>query len=449
VVLLQSWGRPTRVVEKRGRRCPQIESTGNNDPADATTDSRDAGRLAGGAGASTPKQPASDGRTGGTANQPVMTDAPSEYGHHVIKDSDGAYDIDPHGAEDTEVTHFADGSAQIKEPDGNITRYVPAPADGGEGATNYIESIHYDAATDQTTQVMIQNGQRTEVTSPGRPDTAAPVGSPEALGALGTIPSNPPSVYKDPDVTPADPPVAGQAVPDVGVINPADPPLVVNHPGQNSADVYPGDGQQPVQVNPQTGEQIGLGTTDNPQQGPFVPRTFDWVPDTINNTSATADTASMDPGAAVAGPGAGDVALGAASGAASAADRANNADGRNGKPVGAHRQDTAAERASRGIGGKVPARALGFAGNTVTGAQAISDAIDDPDHAGGAIGGGLVGNIGGGAGGAYVGGAIGALGGPLAPVTVPLGGAIGGVIGGELGKRALEPVGQAIQNLFK
>jgi hypothetical protein len=115
---------------------------------------------------------------------------------------------------------------------------------------------------------------------------------------------------------------------------------------------------------------------------------------------------------------------------------------------GAHRQDTAAERASRGIGGKVPARALGFAGNTVTGAQAISDAIDDPDHAGGAFGGGL-GAVGGGAGGAYIGGALGALGGPLALVTVPLGGAIGGVIVGEVGQRALEPVGQAIQNLFK
>lgn len=118
-----------------------------------------------------------------------------------------------------------------------------------------------------------------------------------------------------------------------------------------------------------------------------------------------------------------------------------------GKPVGAHRQDTAAERASRGIGGKVPARALGFAGNTVTAAQAGFEAAEDPDHAGGAIGGGL-GAAGGGFGGAYIGGAAGALTGPFAPIAIPLGGAIGGVIGGELGKRALEPVGQAIQNLF-
>ena len=294
----------------------------------------------------------------------------------------------------------------------------------------------------------MQNGQRTEVTKPGRPDTAAPEGSPEALGALGTIPTNPPTVMADRNEPRADPPISGESVPGVGPINPADPPSVVDHPGQNSADVYPGDGQQPVRVNPQTGEQIGLGTTDNPQQGPIVPRTFEWVPDTIDNSPSAADPAAMDPGAAVAGPGAGDVALGAASGAASAADRANNADGRNGKPVGAHRQDTAAERASRSIGGKVPTRALGFAGDAVTGAQAVSDAIDDPDHAGGAFGRGL-GAVGGGFGGAYIGGAIGALGGPLAPVTVPLGGAIGGVIGGEAGQRALEPVGQAIQDLFK
>ncbi|WP_312977100.1 hypothetical protein [Corynebacterium sp.] len=131
--------------------------------------------------------------------------------------------------------------------------------------------------------MMMQNGQRTEVTKPGKPDTAAPEGSPEALGALGTIPSNPPTVMADWNEPRADPPIAGESVPGAGPINPADPPAVVNHPGQNSADVYPGDGQQPVRVNPETGEQIGLGTTDNPQQGPFVPRTFEWAPDTIDN----------------------------------------------------------------------------------------------------------------------------------------------------------------------
>ncbi|OLT50251.1 hypothetical protein BJF89_09985 [Corynebacterium sp. CNJ-954] len=439
-------------------------ANGNQNPADAAGDSDstsgasdgDTGRNAGtaGAGASQPKDPDPDGRSGGTANQPPLTDAPSEYGDHLTKDENGAYDIDPlRMDEDSQVTRFEDGSAQTEDADGNITRYIPAPEDGGDGGGNFVESIHYDAETDQTTQVMMQNGQRTEVTKPGKPHSVAPEGSPEALGALGTIPSNPPRVAADPNTTPADPPIAGQAVQGAEPINPADPPSVVNHPGQNSADVNPGDGQQTVRVNPQTGEQIGLGTTDNPQQGPFVPRTFDWVPDTINNTPPATDPASADPGggdpgAVVAGPGAGDVALGGAAGAASAADRANNENGRNGKPVGVHRQDTAAERAGRGVGAKVPARALGFAGNAVTGAQAISDAIDNPDHAGGAFGGGL-GAVGGGAGGAYVGGAIGALGGPLAPVTIPLGGAIGGVIGGEVGKRALKPVGQAIQNLFK
>lgn len=130
------------------------------------------------------------------------------------------------------------------------------------------------------------------------------------------------------------------------------------------------------------------------------------------------------------------------------ADRANNDSGRNGKPVGAHRQDTAAERAGRGIGAKVPARALGFAGNAVTGVQAGFAAAEDPDHAGGAIGGGL-GAAGGGLGGAYIGGAAGALTGPFAPIAIPLGGAIGGVVGGEIGNRVLAPVGQAIQDLFK
>lgn len=49
--------------------------------------------------------------------------------------SDGAYDIDPLGLdEDSEVTRFEDGSAQIEDADGNITRYIPAPEDGGEGA---------------------------------------------------------------------------------------------------------------------------------------------------------------------------------------------------------------------------------------------------------------------------------------------------------------------------
>ena len=346
----------------------------NQNPADTDsasgTSGADATRNAApiGAGASTSKDPDPDGRTGGTANQPPLTDAPSEYGHQVAKDPDGAYDIDPLGLdEDSEVIRFDDGSAQIEEDNGDITRYLPAPEDGGEGGGNFAESIHYDAATDQTTQVMIQNGQRTEVTKPGKPDSAAPEGSPEASGALGTIPTNPQGVFVDPNTPRADPAIAGQAVQDVGPINPADPPSVVNHPGQNSADVSPGDGQQSVRVNPQTGEQIGLGTTDNPKEGPFVPRTFDWVPDTINNAPSAADPASMDPGAAVAGAGAGDVALGAASGAASAADRANNERGRNGKPVGAHRQDTAAERAGRGIGAKVPARALGVAGNVVTG----------------------------------------------------------------------------------
>jgi hypothetical protein len=240
-----------------------------------------------GAGVSTPKDPDPDGRTGGTANQAPLTEAPSEYGHHVTKNPDGAYDIDPLGLDEgSQVTRFDDGSAQIEEDNGNITRYIPAPEDGGEGGGNFAESIHYDAATDQTTQVMIQNGQRTEVTKPGRPDSAAPEGSPEASGALGTIPTNPQGVFVDPNTPRADPAIAGQAVRDVGPINPADPPSVVNHPGQNSADVSPGDGQQSVRVNPQTGEQIGLGTTDNPKEGPFVPRTFDWVPDTINNAPA-------------------------------------------------------------------------------------------------------------------------------------------------------------------
>jgi hypothetical protein len=374
-----------------------------------------------------------------------MTDAPSEYGHHVIKDPDGAYDIDPHGAEGTEVTHFEDGSAQIKEPDGNITRYVPAPADGGEGATSYIESIHYDAATDQTTQVMIQNGQRTEVTSPGRPDTAAPVDSPEALGALGTIPSNPPSVYKDPDVTPADPSVAGQAVPDVGVINPADPPLVVNHPGQDAADVYPGDGQQPVQVNPQTGEQTGLGTTDNPQQGPFVPRTFDWVPDTINNTPPAAGESGIN----------GEQVLGFAGDAAGAVGGANQAarvaDNRgqlgNGPSVGQHRAGSRAETFTRELGDSRIAGRLGTAGDALALGQAGLDAYNNPDQAGEALGEGF-GQVGGGIGGAYLGGAAGALFGPLAPITVPLGGAVGGYLGGELGKQVVGPIGNAIQGLF-
>lgn len=385
------------------------------------------------------------GASGGTTNQPVMTDAPSEYGHHVIKDSDGAYDIDPHGAGDTEVTHFEDGSAQIKEPDGNITRYVPAPEDGGEGATNYIESIHYDAATDQTTQVMIQNGQRTEVTSPGRPDTAAPVGSPEALGALGTIPSNPPSVYKDPDVTPADPPVAGQAVPDVGVINPADPPLVVNHPGQDAADVYPGDGQQPVQVNPQTGEQTGLGTTDNPQQGPFVPRTFDWVPDTIENTSPAAGESGIN----------GEQAIGTAGNAASAvgnagqaAQRANNAGpSGEGDPVG-HRTDSPAERLSRSLGESGAVRGIGAAGNLISTGQTVSEIVEDPEHAGGTLG-GAIGGAGIGTAGAYAGATLGALTGPAAPVMIPVGAAVLGYLGNEAGQNIFEPVGQAIQDLFR
>lgn len=141
--------------------------------------------------------------------------------------------------EGSQVTRFDDGSAQIKDNDGNIRRYIPAPQDGGDGGGNYIESISDDAETDQTTQVMIQNGQRTEVTKPGKPHSVAPEGSPEALGTLGTIPSNPPRVAADPDTTPADPPIAGQAVQGAEPINPADPPSVVNPPGQNSADVYP------------------------------------------------------------------------------------------------------------------------------------------------------------------------------------------------------------------
>ena len=224
-------------------------------------------------------------QSGGTANQPELTDAPSEYGDQVVKDENGAYDIDPLGLdEDSEVTRFEDGSAQIEDADGNVTRYIPAPAGGGDGGGNYIESVRYDEANNETTQVMMQNGQRTEVTKPGKPDTAAPEGSPEALGALGTIPSTPPTVMADRNEPRADPPIAGESVPGAGPINPADPPAVVNHPGQNSADVYPGDGQQPVRVNPETGEQIGLGTTENPQQGPFVPRTFEWAPDTIDNS---------------------------------------------------------------------------------------------------------------------------------------------------------------------
>jgi hypothetical protein len=277
-----------------------IAANSNQNPADTDsasgTSAADVTRNAPpvGAGVSTPKDPDPDGRTGGTANQQPLTDAPSEYGHQVAKDPDGAYDIDPLGLdEDSEVIRFDDGSAQIEEDNGDITRYLPAPEDGGEGGGNFAESIHYDAATDQTTQVMIQNGQRTEVTKPGKPDSAAPEGSPEASGALGTIPTNPQGVFVDPNTPRADPAIAGQAVQDVGPINPADPPSVVNHPGQNSADVSPGDGQQSVRVNPQTGEQIGLGTTDNPKEGPFVPRTFDWVPEAIDD----ADTVAGSPDA--------------------------------------------------------------------------------------------------------------------------------------------------------
>ncbi|MGP9761243.1 hypothetical protein [Corynebacterium sp. AOP12-C2-36] len=390
--------------------------------------------------------PAPTTGVGGTAAQPPFTDALSPAGDHVAKGGDGEYDIDPLDLDDTgESRSFDDGSAQIDRDNGNSTRYLPNPTDEQSGGSNNVEMIDYDQQSNRTTQTMEQNGQRSEVSQTGRPDSAAPVGSPEAEGALNTIPTNPPTVIADPNTTPADPPVANQSVPGVGVVNPADPPAVVNHPGQNSADVYPGNGQQPVRVNPDTGEQIGLGTTDNPLQGPFVPRTFEWVPDTITNAPPAADPASQDPGASVAGAGAGDVALGAAAGAASAADRANNDSGRNGKPVGAHRQDTAAERAGRGIGAKNPARALGVAGNVVTGVQAGFAAAEDPDHAGGAIGGGIVGNIGSGAAGAYIGGAAGALTGPFAPIAIPLGGAIGG----EIGNRVLTPVGQAIQDLFK
>ncbi|MGP9761252.1 hypothetical protein ACT3UN_16270, partial [Corynebacterium sp. AOP12-C2-36] len=424
----------------------------NQNPADTDsasgTSGADATRNAApiGAGASTSKDPDPDGRTGGTANQQPLTDAPSEYGHQVAKDPDGAYDIDPLGLdEDSEVIRFDDGSAQIEEDNGDITRYLPAPEDGGEGGGNFAESIHYDAATDQTTQVMIQNGQRTEVTKPGKPDSAAPEGSPEASGALGTIPTNPQGVFVDPNTPRADPAIAGQAVQDVGPINPADPPSVVNHPGQNSADVSPGDGQQSVRVNPQTGEQIGLGTTDNPKEGPFVPRTFDWVPDTINNASAADGSAGVS----------GEQVLGAAGTAAGAVGDANqgarvaNNQGRtgNGPRVGEHRAGSQAERLAREIGDSRNLQRLGAVGDAVTLGQTVADVIDDPEHAGGAIGRSF-GGFSAGAAGVYVGGTLGAFTGPAAPILVPAGAAAGGYIMGGLGERVFEPVGQAIQDFF-
>lgn len=292
---------------------------------------------------------------------------------------------------------------------------------------------------------MMQNGQRTEVTKPGKPDTAAPEGSPEALGALGTIPSNPPSVMADRNTPRADPPIAGESVPGAGPINPADPPSVVDHPGQNSADVNPGDGQQPVRVNPQTGEQIGLGTTDNPQQGPFVPRTFEWVPDTIDNAPTPENGAGVS----------GDQVIGTAGNAASAvgnagqaAQRANNAGpSGEGDPVG-HRTDSPAERFSRGLGESDAVRGMGAAGNIISAGQTASDVVEDTEHAGGTLG-GAIGGAGIGAAGTYAGATLGALTGPAAPVMIPVGAAVLGYLGNEAGQNIFEPVGQAVQDLFK
>ncbi|MGP9760288.1 hypothetical protein, partial [Corynebacterium sp. AOP12-C2-36] len=401
----------------------------NQNPADTDsasgTSATDATRNAApvGAGASTPKDPDPDGRTGGTANQQPLTDAPSEYGHQVAKDPDGAYDIDPLGLDEgSEVIRFDDGSAQIKDADGNITRYLPAPEDGGEGGGNFAESIHYDAATDQTTQVMIQNGQRTEVTKPGKPDSAAPEGSPEASGALGTIPSNPQGVFVDPNTPRADPAIAGQAVRDVGPINPADPPSVVNHPGQNSADVRPGDGQQSVRVNPQTGEQIGLGTTDNPKEGPFVPRTFDWVPDTINNASA-ADGGAAEPDSGQALP---DniitdgivTGIGGAGQGMEIHERRNENYGRHAKPHVPSDAEGLVRRAGRAAGPVGAAQAIysiASADNTVE--QAGREGISAGFSTAGAAGFGLVG---------------GAIAGPPGAIAL---GAVGGLAGDWLGEK--------------
>lgn len=245
----------------------------------------------------------------------------------------------------------------------------------------------------------------------------------EADLTVGPSPVNSETIPGDPNPPRTHPPIAGESVPGAGPINPADPPAVVNHPGQDSADVNPGDGRQTVRVNPETDEQIALGTTDNPQQGPFVPRTFEWVPDARENTPPAAYGGAGAPDAGQALPD-NSIAEGIVTGVGGAGqgmeinERRNENYGRHPKPHVPSEEEDLVRRAGRAagpIGATQEIYSIASADNPVeqTGREGISAGFSTA----GAAGFGIV---------------CGAIAGPPGAIAL---GAVGGVAGDWFGDK--------------